>query len=65
MSGDRENRVEWAYRTPDGEIHPVSEASANEGYMTAEEYAGRMAESTGGKRVRRRRVTTWTAWRKA
>lgn len=55
-------KTEWGVQHPDGRIEAISEASANEGYMTAEQYAERRAAATGGvvvTRVRRETVTKW------
>lgn len=54
--------IQHGYRTPDGRNHRVTEVVANEGYMSAEEYARKRAEVTGGQYVRRHVATTEYPW---
>lgn len=54
--------VQWGYSTGDKTIHKVDPASANEGYMTAEEYARIRAKATGGQVFKRTRTVNVTDW---
>lgn len=59
------SEVQWGFRTPTGQVYPSSERTANEGYLTAEEYARKRAEVTGGVVLTRRRIVEITDWEEA
>lgn len=53
---------EWGVRHPDGKVETIDEASANEGYMAAHEYALRRAKAVGGQVVNRTRTVSVSKW---
>jgi len=54
--------VRWGYRTPSGATTTVSEREANEGYMSAEQYAKLRASVVGGQLVRQTVTTETSEW---
>lgn len=51
---------QWGVRHPEGRVERIDEKSANEGYMTAQEYAVIRAGAVGGKVVKRTITTEIT-----
>lgn len=60
--------TEWGVKHADGSVEKISEASANEGYMDAQQYATVRADVTPGakvvKRTRKIVVSDWTPGRR-
>lgn len=56
---------QWGVRHPGGRVEKIDAASANEGYMTEEQYAQRRAEVTKGTVVTRTSEVRETPWAEA